>query len=53
MSEVPEDVQVTPAQKAELDRRSDALDSDVAKGRALGVPWDELVRQLAPEEGPR
>lgn len=41
-----EAIHVTPAQRAELDRRSDALDEDVATGRALGLPWDELVRQL-------
>jgi len=40
------DVPVTPAQLAELDRRSEALDRDVAKQSALGVPWDEVVRQL-------
>jgi putative addiction module component (TIGR02574 family) len=46
LSETPADVPVTQAQRAELDSRSDALDRDVAKGRALGVPWDEVVRQL-------
>jgi putative addiction module component (TIGR02574 family) len=46
LSETPDEVPVTQAQQAELDRRSDALDRDVAKGRALGVPWDEVVRQL-------
>jgi putative addiction module component (TIGR02574 family) len=46
LSHTPSDVPVTPAQQAELDRRSEALDRDVAKGKALGVPWDEVVRQL-------
>jgi putative addiction module component (TIGR02574 family) len=46
LSETPAGVPVTQAQRAELDRRSDALDRDVAKGRALGVPWDEVVRHL-------
>jgi putative addiction module component (TIGR02574 family) len=46
LSEMPSDVPVTRAQQAELDRRSDALDRDVEEGRALGVPWDEVVRQL-------
>ena len=46
LSETPADVPVTPAQQAELDRRSNALDLDLATGRALGVPWDEVVRQL-------
>jgi len=46
LSTTPADVPVTPAQQVELDRRSDALDRVVAKGHALGVPWDEVVRQL-------
>jgi putative addiction module component (TIGR02574 family) len=46
LSRMPSDVPVTPAQWAELDRRSEALDRDVAKRNALGVPWDEVVRQL-------
>jgi len=40
------DLPLTDAQKAELDRRSEALDRDAAEGRALGVPWDEVLRQL-------
>ena len=35
LSEAPGGVPVTPAQQAELERRSAALDQDVAKGRAL------------------
>jgi putative addiction module component (TIGR02574 family) len=46
LSQTPSDVPVTPAQLVELDRRSEALDRDVARGNALGVPWDEVVRQL-------
>jgi putative addiction module component (TIGR02574 family) len=46
LSETPADMPVTPAQQAELSRRSDALDQDAPKRRALGVPWDEVVRQL-------
>jgi putative addiction module component (TIGR02574 family) len=46
LSQTPGDVPVTPAQQAELDRRSDALDRDIAEGRSLGVPWDEVMRQL-------
>ena len=45
LSETPAEVPVTPAQRTELDRRSDALDLDLAAGRVLGVPWDEVVRQ--------
>ena len=46
LRQTPSDVAVTPAQLAELDRRSEALDRDVERGSALGVPWDEVVRQL-------
>jgi putative addiction module component (TIGR02574 family) len=46
LSETPAEIPVTLAQQAELDRRSDALDRDVANGRELGVPWDEVARQL-------
>ena len=46
LSVTPDEVPVTQAQQAELDRRSEALDRDLAKGRARGVPWNEVVRQL-------
>ena len=42
----PSQVPVTPAQRQELDRRLDGLDRDLAEGRALGVPWDEVLKQL-------
>jgi putative addiction module component (TIGR02574 family) len=38
LSETPADVPVTQAQLAELDRRSDALDRDVAKGAPSACP---------------
>ena len=43
----PEDVPVTDAQRAELDRRLDDLERD----RDLGIPWDEVLRQI--RERPR
>ena len=46
LSRSPADVSVTTEQRDELDRRSDALDQDLAAGRPLGVPWDEVMRQL-------
>jgi putative addiction module component (TIGR02574 family) len=46
LSRSPADLPVTPAQRDELDRRSDELDQDLAAGRPLGVPWDEVMRQL-------
>lgn len=38
----PEDVPVTDAQRAELDRRLDDLEGD----RDLGIPWDHVLRQI-------
>ena len=43
----PEDIPVTNAQLAELDRRLDDLDGD----RNLGIPWDEVLRQI--RKGPK
>jgi putative addiction module component (TIGR02574 family) len=42
LSESPEDVSLTPAQRAELDRRVDRLES----GKAKLVSWDELKARL-------
>ena len=38
----PEDVPVTDAQRSELDRRLDDLEGD----SNLGIPWDEVLRQI-------
>jgi putative addiction module component (TIGR02574 family) len=46
LSKVPENVVLTEAQRAEIDRRSDELDQDVQAGRPLGIPWDEVFRQV-------
>ena len=46
LSDTPSRVPLTDPQKVELDRRLDALDEDVEQGRVLGVPWDEVVRQI-------
>jgi putative addiction module component (TIGR02574 family) len=46
LSRTPLDLPVTAQQQAELDRRSDQLDQDLAEGRPIGVPWDEVMRQL-------
>jgi putative addiction module component (TIGR02574 family) len=46
LSDTPARVPLTEPQRAELDRRLDALDEDVEQGRVLGVPWDEVVRQI-------
>ena len=42
LNESPEDVDLTPAQRAELDRRLDRLES----GKAKLVSWDELKARL-------
>jgi len=46
LSRTPASVPLTDPQRVELDRRLDALDEDVSQGRGLGVPWDEVVRQI-------
>ena len=46
LSAEPSNVPLTDAQRRELDRRLDALDSARARGEPLGVPWDEVLRQL-------
>lgn len=38
--------ELTSGQKAELDRRLAALDDDIAQGRPLGRPWDEVRARL-------
>jgi putative addiction module component (TIGR02574 family) len=47
----PADVPVTDAQRAELDRRSEDLERDLVRGRAAGIPWEEVLRQI--RERPR
>jgi putative addiction module component (TIGR02574 family) len=42
LSENPEDVSLTPAQRAELDRRLDRMES----GKAKLVSWEELKARL-------
>jgi putative addiction module component (TIGR02574 family) len=46
LSATPGSIPLTEPQRAELDRRLDALDDDKRQGRVLGVPWDEVVRQI-------
>lgn len=38
----PESVPLSPAQRAELDRRLDEMD----RGDVAGIPWDEVLRQI-------
>ena len=38
----PEDIPLSDAQRRELDRRLDDLESD----SALGIPWEDVLRQI-------
>jgi putative addiction module component (TIGR02574 family) len=46
LSDTPARIPLTEPQRAELDRRLDALQEDLDQGNVLGVPWDEVVRQI-------
>jgi putative addiction module component (TIGR02574 family) len=46
LAQTPEHVPVTSEQRAELDRRLADLDRDIQEGKGLGVPWDEVLRQI-------
>lgn len=46
LSRSAENVPLTEAQKLELDHRSDELDDDIRHGRPLGIPWDEVLKQV-------
>ena len=37
---------ISAAQRSALDRRSQAFDQGRAGGELVGVPWDEVLRQL-------
>ena len=38
----PEDIPLTDAQRAELDRRLDDLEQD----QCLGIPWEEVLQRI-------
>ena len=42
LSEPPEAMPLTEAQRAELDRRLDEIDRD----GFVGIPWDEVMQQI-------
>ena len=46
LSQRPDKIPFTDAQRAELDRRSDDLDEDIRTGRSLGEPWEEVRKRL-------
>jgi putative addiction module component (TIGR02574 family) len=46
LSQHPADVPLSGEQRAELDRRLDALEEDIKAGRPLGRPWSEVRERL-------
>jgi putative addiction module component (TIGR02574 family) len=46
LSQHPAEVPLSDAQRAELDRRLDALEEDIKAGRSLGRPWSEVRKRL-------
>ncbi len=42
LAATPDEIPLSDAQRTELDRRLDEMDSD----DTLGVPWDEVLRQV-------
>jgi len=46
LSQHPADVPLSDAQRAELDRRLDALEADIKAGKPLGRPWSEVRERL-------
>jgi len=46
LSEHPSSVPLSDAQRAELDRRLDALEEDIRAGRPVGRPWSEVRNRL-------
>ena len=45
LSQHPASIPLSDAQRSELDRRLDALETDVRAGRPLGRPWTEVQAQ--------
>jgi putative addiction module component (TIGR02574 family) len=48
----PENGELTEAQPAELDRRSEELERDRRLGRSLGMPWEEVLRRIRERKWP-
>ena len=46
LSEHPNGVPLSEAQRAELDRRLDALEADIQAGRPVGRPWSQVRSHL-------
>ena len=48
LSQHPAGIPLSDAQRAELDRRLDAIEDDIRAGRPLGRPWSEVRERLKP-----
>lgn len=48
LSQDPAGIPLSEAQRAELDRRLDALEDDIRAGRPVGRPWSEVRERLKP-----
>ena len=46
LSQHPANIPLSDVQRAELDRRLDALEDDIKAGRPLGRPWSEVRERL-------
>jgi putative addiction module component (TIGR02574 family) len=48
LSQHPAGIPLSDAQRAELDRRLDAVEGDIRAGRPPGRPWSEVRERLKP-----
>ena len=48
LSQHPANIPLSDLQRAELDRRLDAVEDDIKAGRQLGRPWSEVRERLQP-----
>ena len=46
LSQHPANIPLSDVQRAELDRRLDAVEDDIKAGRPLGRPWSEVRERL-------
>jgi putative addiction module component (TIGR02574 family) len=42
----PTAIPLTEAQREELDRRDAELEKDIRLGRPLGIPWDQVLKEI-------
>ncbi len=46
LSNDPAAIPLTKAQSEELDRRDTELDEDIRMGRPIGIPWDQVLKEI-------